>query len=143
MKLKGTWLGKYYYDHNDAIPESVTPVSFTLIIKSNWWGRFRGTVEEDQAEGGIYGLGRVVGLQKKNEIAFVKKMPFLGIFMEDGNVQLIEELPHPNIYCEGVINPSGDEVTGTWKLKAESVLVNGEFIILSETTGSFYMRKMK
>jgi hypothetical protein len=46
-----TWIGDYSYDASDAFPELPPPVGFSLRAKLGWFGRFRGTIHDDERTG--------------------------------------------------------------------------------------------
>jgi len=117
--VEGVWDGQFLRD--GAAPGEGVP--FTLTLKEGWFGRFRGTVREDPARGGVPEEGRIRGRVKGFNLRFVKWMPVL--YMPDGTtasryiletqgVDVQHEIGHPPVIYEGRYDPENDRARGAW-----------------------------
>src|SRR5712691_10031364 len=106
-KVTGLWRGSYGYSQPESLA-SRHRVSFTLVLKQGWFGRFTGTVTED-GPGATSGIGAVEGYFDFPRIEFTKRMPVGHIAMPDVSQVTLrdylaaqgqvyeQDLPHPPI----------------------------------------------
>lgn len=124
------------------------PVSFNLILKQGWFGRFTGSVTEDPPRG-MPGSGIVAGCFSFPRIEFVKRMPIAYVGVVDGRTRPLREyiieqghscefdVPHPPLYYAGEFS-SPSSAQGTWIIKAGPLKLPGNRIMeVRESKGTW------
>ena len=122
--------------------ENLKPVPFMIRIKRVWFGNFRGYVEEDVEQGGMFGVGRVKGKIRGLNIAFVKRMPFFSMISEDGSLEYFD-VPHTPILYEGTLNELTNEIIGTWLIEENTVKDGEGLLFMPKARGTFFMKKVE
>lgn len=141
MKLKGKWKGQYSHLVTPDLLKLPKPVDFEIKISFEFFGHFWGSVEEDIENGGMEGKGRIKGLMRKNEIAFVKKMPYFAMIGENGESIQFKDIPHSPIYYSGNWNQETQMINGDWVIRESNVHFDGQYWIIPETQGRFWMKR--
>jgi len=144
--VTGTWQGTYAYESPEQAAKR-QPVPFTLILKQGWFGRFTGSVTEQNPAPRIRGGGVIEGYLSFPRIEFHKRMPVYYVALPDGrNITmrdcLIEQghtcerdLPGPPIFYQGVFS-SARRAQGTWIIQTQRIpLAGGVAIQTTETKG--------
>ena len=149
--ITGTWRGEYCYDVSPHIAEHA-PVSFTLILKQGWFGKFSGSVT-DSGPGGVPGSGTIEGYFSFPRMEFIKRMPVYYVAtVSGGNSTLREHLieqghpcerdvPHPPIFYEGEFT-SPTRARGTWIIRGGPVLLgDGATVETPKVTGCWSIER--
>ena len=145
-KVTGTWHGTYAYESPELAAKR-QPVPFTLILKQGWFGRFTGSVTEQDPAPGIRGSGAIEGYLSFPRIEFHKRMPVCYVALPDGrNITMREclikqghtcerDVPAPPIFYQGEFS-SARQARGTWIIQAQRIpLADGSAIQMPETKG--------
>jgi hypothetical protein len=152
----GIWYGTYFYENPILSKSKPAGVSFQLkLTRSSWqrlWGRFSGTVTEYPSQG-MPETGIVKGRVNDTGIAFTKYMPVMHFSsgsdrpvpvsqaLRKAGHELEREIERPPIFYSGRFL-SESEATGTWRLKAATVILsNGTRIDSKEGRGTFVLRR--
>src|SRR6266481_728522 len=72
LDITGCWTGEYSYDPNEHFEKLPPPVKFTFTAQPGWFGRFRGTIQDDPIIG-VPGEARIVGRVKGQRLKFLKQ----------------------------------------------------------------------
>lgn len=147
VRIAGRWRGIYRYHPSELVPKR-DPVSFTLTLKQGWFGRFKGTVEDDSGRG-MPGVGSVDGHFSYPRVRFIKQMPTAYIATPQGGrttlrealekfgLKLAGDAPHPPILYTGeFVDPT--HARGTWVIPPRSIRVDEERVLkLPGATGEW------
>lgn len=122
------------------IPEEIRKqeTNFKIEIKKFDGVWFSGTIEDDQASGGMKGIGKIDGHIKNGVVYFVKEMPIQSVYMPDGS-KIEEDKPHRKFYYSGTI--LDNTVEGVWKFKFGIGKVNNRLGIFPRSRGTWKMKK--
>lgn len=144
-KVTGVWRGSYGYEAPEQLANRDS-VTFTLTLKQGWFGRFTGSVTDDDS-GGMPGVGAIEGHFSYPHIEFTKRMPVCYIVAPDGRAITLREylteqdltcerdLPHDPIFYQGEFS-SVNRAHGTWIIMASEIpLGDGRAIEMPETRG--------
>jgi len=147
-KVTGTWHGTYAYESSELTAKR-QPVSFTLILKQAWFGRFTGSVTEQDPAPGVSGSGAIEGYFSSPRIEFRKRMPVCFVALPDGrNISLREyliaqghtcerDVPGPPFFYQGEFS-GPRRAQGTWIIHAQPIpLGDGRAIPMAETKGTW------
>lgn len=116
MIRKGQWTGRYSFSN-----EKVTKIRgfdhtrFDMEILHADGDTFTGTIRDDQATGGMEGIGKIRGTSKGNTIEFVKQMPVMTVLV-NGSKRTFPRKHRP-IYYSGQFSPDKNTVSGSWRFK--------------------------
>lgn len=145
--VSGSWRGSYGYSQPDELAKCER-VSFTLIIKQGWFGRFTGTVTED-APGGMPGTGLIEGFFDFPRVEFMKRMPVGYVASPDGRqitlrdylaaqgYQYDHDLPHPPVVYQGAFYDTG-RIQGIWIIKPGHIsLPDGKALPVGQASGGW------
>jgi hypothetical protein len=117
--VEGSWVGEYRFD-SDRV-DAIHATAFTLHLSPGWFGRFRGTVQDDPATG-MPDPGLLKGKVRGNSVRFWKLMPVAYHFelgpdqRGDPSKMLRSSGAHPPILYEGVYDSDKGVMTGTWHM---------------------------
>ena len=142
--VSGRWTGEYAFDQVDAGP----PVMFESGLRSSWFGRFSGVVQDGPS--GMPQPGRVSGWARGRRVTFKKHMPVLMFRFEGrpvtlaeylaatGNARVISNVRHPTIQYEGRLTDDG-ALHGVWRSERHVVSIPGVmFLRLAAATGTWW-----
>src|SRR5262249_25108242 len=79
VDIGGTWVGRYGYDE-ELLDEVPPPVVFTLVARVGWFGRFRGTIQDDPVAGNP-DEAAVRGWVTERTVEFRKQYPMFYMFL--------------------------------------------------------------
>ena len=149
--ITGEWRGTYSHDPSEHIPQLGT-VSFALVLKQGWFGRFTGSVSEEAGRG-MPGTGSIEGYVSLPRIEFTKRMPVCYVVKPGGDMITLREhltsegyvcerdLRHPPIFYEGEFSAEG-RAAGTWLLRGGPFrLPNGQELDMPHSTGVWTIEK--
>jgi len=123
--MKGTWIGSYKYDKEKAQKAiGFEKTNFTIVIHTFDGEEFEGSVTDDTENGGMEGVGKIVGETKGNTVSFQKHMPRATFAFKQGSRKVIDR-KHPAIYYSGTISQDGKEMKGSWKFKTQIAFLFG------------------
>lgn len=130
--VTGQWVGQYEYNACDELPTPPPPVKFTLIVRQGWFGRFRGTIQDDPVCGAPE-QAQTWGRVNETGLTFMKRYPVVYVGVESTHVKLRDYLemelgleldeniePMP-IHYEGLVDAAGQSVQGTWHISAHGI----------------------
>src|SRR6266404_5280975 len=145
-KITGTWHGTYAYEPTELTAKR-QPVPFTLILKQAWFGRFTGSVTEQDPAPGVSGIGAIEGYFSFPRIEFRKRMPVCYVALSDGrSIGLREylteqghtcesDVPATPIFYEGDVSDAG-RAQGSLIIHAQPIpVVDGRAIPMPDTKG--------
>lgn len=148
-EVTGVWQGTYCYEHHEPFLNR-EPVPFTLSLDQGWFGRFKGTVTEEEPHG-MPGTGKVVGYFRFPRIEFTKRMPVCHVCARDGRMISLREylaeqgrhcdfeVPHSPIVYQGEFF-SSTEAKGTWMIRPGRILIGkARSIAMQGNSGTWNM----
>lgn len=113
--MQGNWDGFYKYDNPDFQKATgFEQTNFKLNIQKSEGNTFEGTVNDDQATGGMQGTGRIVGTLRGNKVSFRKYMPYGREIDLEGNHYSTGK-PHAILYYSGTLSKDKQHASGRWK----------------------------
>ena len=129
------WLGVYSYDQSGSLPECYLDTKFELQLRIGWFGRFRGTILDD--EPGILEPATICGKLTTDRITFEKRYGSLWVSDEFGNLSSVPGQQSHSIHYVGKFNDNRNRITGVWKIWGEVRWINGNRWALPATSGTW------
>lgn len=140
IDLIGVWKGNYEYELAEHL--NLQSVNFTITIEKVKGNVFKGTVQDDLANGGTPGIGLIKGEFDGDRIKFTKKMPVSATIDRNGNRQINEKKKHTPLFYEGEFSRSKKSILGTWKFNKRIYFWKGILPFrASAGNGTFTMNK--
>ncbi len=112
VAISGRWRGSYSYDHG---PQAAVP--FEILVHEVIGQRFKGTVKDDETQGGTAGTGEITGTITADGVTFTKQMPVSSLIDGKGNRIVDASRKHRPIHYAGTFSRTKRQITGTWHFK--------------------------
>lgn len=136
-ELSRRWQGTYEYDPHQDLPEQAG-VSFIIDFSFKSNGLFDGEIVEELP--GIPELATIEGSVQDDRIQFAKTYKSMWIFdPESGSVALPEQPSQVIEYC-GILNRWQNRIEGSWRIKADTRIIDDAMLDFPEITGTWTAR---
>lgn len=116
------------------MPQAMPSVTFRMSLSMGWFGRFSGTVIEDEA--GIPEPAVICGSVHGTKIEFRKWYPSFWFMNYDvERIRLPRQVPWVLRYC-GDITDNSTRICGGWEIPAEIRNIDGEHMEFACNSGA-------
>ena len=113
-----SWTGTYRYNDSSLMRQPTPIVAFRMTISLDWFGRFFGTIDED--EHGVPETASIRGRVRGLHISFRKWYPSFWMTNEEGEKIRVPGLEPFVLYYRGDISEDLALVRGVWEVPAET-----------------------
>lgn len=120
--ISGKWKGSYTPVSEDGSEGRTKSFEMVLVEEED---EFEGEIIETSEGNQSPGAAKVTGFIMEDQVSFVKQFPSLFYYNEQGDLQIDESKPHPEIHYQGEL--SGDEISGTWDMEIGTAQFYGDF----------------
>jgi hypothetical protein len=155
--ITGKWVGEYSYHPGKAVPVLPPPVCFALDARLGWFGRLRGTIQDDPV-GGPPEPASMVGWVWGTTVSFRKQYPRFYVIHEGELITLDEQLEITHgitldespaarpIWYRGRYDPENNIVRGIWRIEEGRLHLKtrGQVLVcaLRGTSGEWSMQRL-